>query len=215
MMLRPVADYLVHFGSLVRFEAADGEKAQDEAELETACLNLPDEVPAEDRLVAIHAARDEGFAQGLSEARDEYEARLVQERQTFGEQLSAERERWLREESERLSKKIEAAFSEVESNIANSVARVLQPFIVDSLRGKMIDLLTENIGVLLGGKERPVIEIRGPKDLLAALHEKLPSLSSTIEYFPNDAVDVEIVAGQTKIETQIGAWIARIGSLGE
>jgi hypothetical protein len=215
MMLRPVADYLVHFESLVHFEAAGGEKAQDEAELDTACLNLPDEVPAEDPLAAIHAARDEGFAQGLSTARDEYEARLVQERQTFGEQLTAERERWLREESERLSEKIKAAFSEVESNIANSVARVLQPFIVDSLRSKMIDLLTENIGVLLGGKERPLIEIRGPKDWLAALHEKLPSLSGTIEYFPNDAVDVEIVTGQTKIETQIGAWIARIGSLGE
>jgi hypothetical protein len=182
MTLRPVADYLVHFESLVHLEAAGGVKARDEAELDAACLNLPDEVPAEDPLAAIQAARDEGFAQGLSAAHDEYEARLVQERQTFDERLSGERERWLREESERLSEKIKTAFSEVESNIANSVARVLQPFIIDSLRGKMIDLLAENIGALLSSKERPLIEIRGPKDLLAALHEKLPSLSGTIEY---------------------------------
>lgn len=207
MIPRPVAHYLIHF------EPADGAQAPGEAATGDPSPEPPDEPPVEDPALAVQSARDEGFAEGLAAARGEYEARIEQERLAFEARLAAERERWAREESETLGEKIETAFAAIESNIAGSVERVLKPFVIGELRGQMIDMLAGNIGVLLRGKDHPVIEIRGPEDLLAMLRAKLPAHSAGVEYFPGDSIDVQIVAGQTAMDTQLEAWIQRIGAL--
>jgi flagellar biosynthesis/type III secretory pathway protein FliH len=205
-MARPLADYLLHF------EPAGGARPRLEALTGTPFEEPPEESIKEDAAAAIEAARDEGFADGFAAARDEFEAKLKEEKLTCESQLAAERLRWAQQEWE-AGEKITAAFSDIELNIARSVARVLEPFITDALRAKMVDLLADSIGVLLGGKERPVIEISGPQDLLAALQRKLPELSGKALYVSNDAIDVRVVAGETMIETQIGAWVERVRPL--
>jgi hypothetical protein len=206
-MARPVADYLVHFG------LSGGAKAPNEGQLGAAGGMPADEAPSQDPAVDLQTARDEAFEQGFAAARVEYETRLAQEKLAYEARLTSARESWTQQEGERLDAKIEAAFVEVESAIAGSVARILQPFVIESVRGKMIDLLSEQIGVLLRGRDRPLIEIRGPEDLLSKLRGTLPAHAGTIGYFPSDSVDLQILADETLIETQIGAWGARICSL--
>ena len=208
-MARPVAHYLVEFGPLPPLEATD------EIGHGAACVDLLDEPVAEDPADLLQAARDEGITEGYATARSEYEAQLLQERLAFEALLAAERDKWTRQESTTLSEDIKVAFAEVESNIAGSVERILTPFVVEALRRKMIDLLVENIGVLLGGGERPIVEIHGPEDLLSALRAKLAAFSCAINYSPEVSTDVRIVADQTMIESRIGAWLERIRSLPE
>ena len=209
MMARPVAHYLVEFGPPSLVEAS-GETSHG-----AACLDLQDEPAVEDPEVSLQAARDEGVTEGHAAARAEYAAQLLQERLAFEARLAAERDRWTRQESEKLSEDIKAIFVEVESNIAGCVELALTPFVVDALRSRMIDLLAETVGTLLGGRECPIVEIHGPEDLLAMLREKLAAFSGAIDYSPDDSIDVRIVADQTKIESRIGAWVERIKSLPE
>ncbi len=209
MLARPVAHYLVEFGPLPLAEALEN-PSQD-----AVCPEPPDDPAIEDPGVSLQAARDEGVSEGRAAARSDYEAELLQERLAFEARLSAERDRWTRQESEKLSEDIKAIFAEVELNIAGCVERVLTPFVVDAMRRKMIDLLAESVGVLLGGKDRPIVEIHGPEDLLAMLREKLAAFSGAIGYSPDNSIDVRIIADQTRIESRIGAWLERIKALPE
>jgi hypothetical protein len=206
MMARSVADYLIHF------ESCGSAKPAFEACQFTADLGPETKVPSDDPAVAVEAARAEGFAEGFAAAQDDYAAGIEQERLAFEARIAAERERWTQQESVKIAENLKEAICAAESRIAGSVVRVLRPFIIESLRGKMVDLLSESISVLLGGKE-PLIKISGPHDLLAALREKQPAMCRTIEFISSDSIDVQMVAGETMIETQIAAWVARIESL--
>lgn len=208
-MARPVAQYLAEFGLPPHFETMGGTSH------DSACLDLADTPVAEAPGAAIQAAREEGISEGYAAARAEYEAQLPQERLAYEARLADERESWTRQESEKLSENIKALFAKAESNIADSIEQVLRPFVIDSLRRRMIDLLAENVGILLGGNDCASIEIHGPEDLLGLLREKLPELAGMIGYFPGESIDVRIVAGQTMIESRIGAWLERIKSLPE
>lgn len=207
-MARPVADYLVHFGLPESAQAPDAGCPG-----AVVCPEPPDESGGENHANCAQTAREEGFAQGFAAARMDYEARLAHEMATFEVRLAAERERWAQQEADRLSAKIEQALSEIGLRIAASVARILKPFLIDCLRAKIIDLLNEEIAALLASRDKPVIEIHGPEDLLGPLRKKLAAHSGTIAYFPNDSIEVHVVASQAMIETQIGAWIARFESL--
>jgi hypothetical protein len=206
---RPVAQYLDEFGS-EPFVAGLGEASQDAAD-----VKLPDEPAVADPSVLLLAAREEGFGEGRAAANAEYETQITRERLAFEAQLAAERQRWAGQEGETLSGAIKASFVEVESNIAASVERILTPFVVDAMRRRMVELLTEHINVLLGGSERPIIAIHGPEDLLAKLRDKLDASACAIAFSPDFSIYVQIVAGQTMIESRIGAWLERIKSLPE
>ncbi|HUI20606.1 MAG TPA: hypothetical protein VLZ74_06125 [Methylocella sp.] len=205
VIAHPVAQYLTEFGPLQPAEAATTHD-------KVACVREPE---LEDTAALLQVARDEGMAVALAEARAEYEAQLHQEQRTFETRLAAERAKWTSEESEKLSKGIKAIFAEIESNIAGSVARVLTPFVGDALCRRIIDLLAENVGALLEGGKPPIIGIHAPQDLLAGLREKLGTAAGVIDYYPEDVIDVRIIAGQTVIESQIEAWRERIKALPE
>jgi hypothetical protein len=208
-MVRPLAHYLVEFGPPPLADALDKTAGG------TECVEPSDPPPAADPATLLQEARDEGMAEGLVVARAEYETQLRQESLAFEGRLVAERDQWTRQESERLSEDIKTIFTVIESQIAASVGRVLTPFVADAMRRRMIELLAETINVLLSGKECPVIEIRGPSDLLALLREKLAVLPGAIDCVAADSIDVRIAAGQTIIETRIEAWLERIKSLPE
>jgi len=201
---RPIADYLMRF------------EPETEPALELCGDAPPDPVwtvePQEDHERALAEARESGKAEGLEEARAEFSAALEQEREEFARQLASEREKWLREEAEPLRERLAAALRELEENIASSLSRILRPFIVDSLRRRMIGGLIEHIATMIGNNDKIAIRIAGPADLLATLRERLESMPASIDYVPQDCVDVSVSAEQTAIETQLESWINLINA---
>jgi cytidylate kinase len=88
------------------------------------------------------------------------------------------------------------------------VEAILRPFVIDSLRRQMVDELASNISTLLAS-DYPLIQISGSADILTVLKDKFASSQATIDYKPDDAADVRIVAQNTVIESQLRAWIKR------
>jgi hypothetical protein len=206
---RPVAQYLDEFGS-EPLVAGWGEASQDAADAER-----PDEPAVLDPSALLLAAREEGFGEGRAAANAEYETQIARERLAFEARLAAERQRWAGQEGETLSGAIIAGFVEVESNIAACVERILRPFVADAMRRRMVELLAKHINMLLGGSEQPIVAIHGPEDLLVKLREKLDADAFAITFSPDSSIDVQIIAGQTMIESRIGAWLERIKLLPE
>jgi hypothetical protein len=208
MMAIPIARYLVQFGAGPPAGPPGdrlGEPAQEE-EIAAAA--------EEDRAREIEAAHARGSAEGQAAAQVEFDHRLAEERIGFEARMERERARWVTDEGNTLKETLDAAFKALEASLAGSVNRILEPFLGAALRGQVVQSLRENLSVLLSSDRHGMLRIAGPQDLLTALSEGLAPSSKAIEYLPNEAVDVTIVADQTVVESQLQAWISRFNETG-
>ena len=205
-MARPVADYLAQIGS--GRDPSPALVAPPEPDL----APIWPEEPKEDPQIAIDAAREEGRAAGLEIARSEHVAQLAQAQQRFDSELAAARTAWAHEEGGQLREQLAAAMRGLEEKLAESVSRVLRPLIVATLRQKMIGQLIENIKTIVDSREKAIIEIVGPADLLEILRTELRGAPAVFDYVARDSIDVRVTAEQTSIDTQLKAWIDLIGA---
>ena len=155
-------------------------------------------------------AYQRGFAAGKAEALKEVENRLEEQRDYHNQQLTLERFTWAKRESDKLSDGIADGLKEIEARISGIVARILRPFIADSIHGQAISELISALEALLGTNEGVTLEISGPEDLLQLLREKLRSRNVSVVFKPGKDMDVRVVAGQTVLETCLGTWMKRV-----
>ncbi|MGP8233425.1 MAG: hypothetical protein ACLQL2_12305 [Methylovirgula sp.] len=206
-MARPVADYLAEMGPLADIAPP---LALSLAETEIAPI-WPEE-PEENPQIAIDAAREEGHAEGLAVAQADFAAELARVRESFEAELKAARQKWAHEEAARLREQLAAGLIGMEERLADSVARVLRPFILAALRRRMTEKLVENVRTIVGSADKIVIKIAGPEDLVAVLRDELQAVPAAIEYVVQDSLDVSVAAEPTSIETQLKAWTDLIGT---
>jgi len=199
MSIRPVSEYLTHFR-----DAGENVEVPIIAEegLYTDTINGND---VESRLVA---AREEGQARGLEEGRREGEALLEKERQSFEGRLCDEKRRWTEEFAQSLKHDLYSSIQHMGEEIADTVERILRPFLADKIRERaIIELKTTilTLGNHSGGK--PII-IKGPKEILDILVKEIPS---KIERIDTDAAvdpEVKITLGDSHIETRLQTWLS-------
>jgi hypothetical protein len=155
----------------------------------------------------IDEAYRRGYAAGLAEGN----AGLAEERVRSAVRLGEERAKWSDQQAVAIVNGFTTASRELETNIASSVARILQPFLADAVRDKAIDALIEQISALTCSSPVPVFRISGPADLLERVRAQLQTARRTgIEYEATDTLEIRVVADQTVIETQMQAWTARL-----
>jgi hypothetical protein len=148
-----------------------------------------------------------GYAAGLAEG----DGKLAQERVHGAIRLGEERAKWFDERAVAIVSGFTVACRELETNIASSVARILQPFLIDAVRDKAVAALVEQIAALTSSSPVPVFRIAGPSDLLALVKAQLDTARRTgIEYQVADSFEIRVVADQTVIETQISVWTERL-----
>jgi hypothetical protein len=148
-----------------------------------------------------------GYAAGVAEG----EARLAEERVRGAVRLGEERAKWSDQQAAAIVSGFAAACRELETNIATSVARILQPFLADAVRDKAVAALIEQIAALTSSSPVPVFRISGPADLLDLVRTQLDTAGRTgIDYQVTDGIEIRVVADQTMIETQISAWTERL-----
>jgi hypothetical protein len=197
----PIAQYLVHFGKSVGLGA---EARRDDI------APLPSFDPrAEEELArSLEEARTIAREEGRAEAAAEFDLALARERGEIEARIASEREAWLAEEGRRMSGAIDTAFGELETRIADSVARILEPFLEAALRQKVVAKLAETLSALIADGV-PLLKVNGPQSLLDALKEKLGTGRGAIEYVPAEGADIRATADQTLVETRLKAWIDR------
>lgn len=166
--------------------------------------------PPEDPGKAIAEALERGRREALATARAEFERIRATDLVRYDERLLEERRRWTDEESDRIAKTFVGAFLELEGAIVASVARILTPFVSERVRRSALDEFSELLTALLAGEQLRTLTISGPEDLLEPLRGRLGAYAAAIEFRPGEGAEVRAVSGETIVETQIGAWTARL-----
>jgi hypothetical protein len=204
----PIAQYLNQFG---RAEPTHGDRPQRESVLlKQKVVAVPVDTEAR-----IEEALERGRQEGLAAARAESAAVLAAERSQWVERAAAERLIWQANEYARFGEKIELAMSVLEDRLAQAVARILKPFLVDERTKQVTQALSENLSRILSKDAPSVLKITGPEPLLNVLRERLSAYSVTVEYVAGASLDVTVEAHQTIIKSQLQAWIDHIEAIGE
>ena len=157
-------------------------------------------------------AYERGLAAGKAAALAEIETKLEAERVYYAQQLELERFTWANREAEKLAEMFAAGIQEIETNIANVTARILKPYLAESAHRQAIAELFEALETLIGKDQGMTLEISGPEDLLQLIREKLRDRNVAALFSPAQDVDVRVVAGQTILETSLGAWMDKLRS---
>jgi hypothetical protein len=157
-------------------------------------------------------AYERGLAAGKAAALAEIDTKLEAERVYYAQQLELERFTWANREAEKLAEMFATAIQEIETNIANVTARILKPYLAESAHRQAIAELFEALETLIGKDQGVTLEISGPEDLLQLIREKLRDRNVAALFSPAHNVDVRVVAGQTILETSLGAWMDKLRS---
>jgi hypothetical protein len=153
------------------------------------------------------------FEEGRESSRRELEEERGKMRQAVEAEVAKAREKWVAEQGESLAGAHRAAFDSFEARCAQAVANILRPFTSELVIARVTEALVENLEVLFAGGGQAPFEISGPVELLDALREKFASRDAAVVFRPNELIDVRVVAGDTIIETQLGAWMTALGAL--
>src|SRR5262249_41183605 len=118
---------------------------------------------------------DDAYRRGFNAGLAEGEAKLAEERVRSAVRLGEERAKWSDQQAIAIVNGFKTACRELENDVATSVARVLQPFLVDAVRDKAVADLVEQISALTSNSLMPAFRITGPSDLLELVKARFDS----------------------------------------
>jgi hypothetical protein len=152
---------------------------------------------------------------GLEIARADAAAALSLEQTDREARENARRLAWQANEIGQFAEKIEGAMTAIEDRLAQSVARILKPFLIEERVKHITHSLSQNLSRILSRETPAVLKITGPEALLSVLRDRMSAQSVTVEYVAAEGLDVTIEANQTIIKSQLQAWIDHIEAIGE
>jgi hypothetical protein len=153
----------------------------------------------------IEQAFARGLEQGQAAARATLEAKLAHEQKQFELALSAERQA-RQADALKFAAALAAGLVNLEQTIAQSVGRLLRPFLAARAHTQAVADLRAALEALLGKEPGIALTIAGPEHLLAGLRATLPE--TAISYVANSDCEVRVTGNQTVLETRLGAWLA-------
>ena len=150
--------------------------------------------------------------EGRRAAQVEFEAAIDRERAEFNERLQAERKAWVSEEGNRLAEQIVGALRDFQTSLDSNLERILEPFVIESVRRKILSDVIAQLRALIADRERPVIQLSGPMDLLEAICAELSSSEVTAAITDIGGIDVKARIGATLVETSMEEWLHQLRS---
>lgn len=175
----------------------------------TRLARLADFRAEPDPAVEIEKAYRRGLEEGRAAARAEYAKHIDDLRQTMEAERIADRAAWTQDEAARFAEALEASMSAVEGRIAEVVARVLEPFLVEAQRQRAVQHLVDTINQLTVRQQGLSMTVTGPEDLLVALNERLGGRLQ-LDLRVADRVDVLVETTDSTIETRIASWMQSV-----
>jgi hypothetical protein len=148
--------------------------------------------------------------EGRVAAKAEFDVLVERERAEFETRLQQERDVWASEEGSRLGKQFNHAICDLVTNLETSIEKILEPFVVQGVRKKMLTSLITQLHALLADHERPVIQLSGPMDLLEVICTELNAADVSTIITEVGGIDVKARLDATLIETSIQDWIQHL-----
>lgn len=172
---------------------------------------VPTAVDREAELVRSVEARVR--AEEREAARGRLDQALEAEQERHREELAVQRQIWVEQEAQQLSMQIVTAVGSLEGVLSDQAGRILAAVIPEALRQNAIVEFQEALRTILSGETGRLVKVTGSQDLLAAIEAGMALHDGVVEFIPSEAVDVTLVAGDTIVQTQLGAWSDRLRSL--
>lgn len=154
----------------------------------------------------LAASIDMARADGIEQARDEFEARLAAAKLDFEARLTTLRAEWVKAEGQCFAFALENALRRIKADLADRLAQAVKPVLLSAVWEKMVASLVVALDQLFAADRAILVELTGPEDLLAAILERLPDNFGRIHCVHAQTIDVRANVGKTVIDTMIGAW---------
>jgi hypothetical protein len=158
----------------------------------------------------IAEAYQRGQRDGRAAAIAEYDARVTELASRGEKQLTDERSRWNTEQAEPIAAGLSRGFQELESRLAGSIARLLEPLVGRMIMRQAVDAFVGELAALVSDPANPPLQIRGPGDLLALVRRKAIEGPVQVRYVPDDSCEVRVACDQTVVETHLRGWSERL-----
>jgi hypothetical protein len=177
----------------------------------------PEPAPDPDIENQLAEAYHRGVQAGMDAANGEAATARALERAETQRHSVVERLDFQMNEVAQLGETISNGLKEVESRIADVVARILQPLVTQAVSRKVVDELIENITRLLrNGGQTGLMKISGPEKVLSLLKKRVSQIALDVEYVSEEAeIEVTVEAQHTTIRSALAPWADLIASLGE
>ncbi|MEL6065047.1 MULTISPECIES: hypothetical protein [unclassified Methylobacterium] len=173
----------------------------------------PSPPPPPDLDAIAAAARAEGRREGEAAVREAVEAAVAAERESAAAALAAARQLWVEAESAVLAGAIAEQARVLEAHVAQSLARVLRPFLAEALQQEAIRDLHATLASLLADDQAGTVAVTGPADLVTALVRRLGLPPERFAVTAEGGPDLRIRLNGTLVETRLGAWGERVAAL--
>lgn len=143
--------------------------------------------------LALAAAREENLKSGHDAA------------------LRSAREDWAKAEGEKLAADLQAQFTRLETEIAETVAACLEPFLVAHVRDAAVEALKSAVADILTVDPTTRFRVSGNADLIAHCRAVWGVHPATLTFVENDSSELSAHCDMTVLETRIAEWLGRIG----
>jgi len=159
------------------------------------------------------AARAEGRREGEALAAQAARAAIAAEREAGAAALAEARRRWVDAESAVLANVFTEQVRTLEAQLAQSLTRVLQPFLAEALRREALRDLHETVSSVLADDRSGTLAVTGPADLVEALAKRLDLPPGRLVTASDGSPDLRVRMNGTVVETQLQAWGERVAAL--
>jgi len=159
------------------------------------------------------AARAEGRREGEAAAQEAAAAEAAAEREAAAAALAQARQHWVEAESTILASAIADQARALEQRLAESLTRVLRPFLTEALRQEAIRDLHATLASLVADDQAGTLAVTGPADLVEALVQRLDLPPGRIAVTPHGSPDLRVRLNGTLVETRLEAWGERVAAL--
>ncbi|MCJ2048621.1 hypothetical protein, partial [Methylobacterium sp. J-070] len=173
----------------------------------------PGPPPDPDALAA--AERGEGRREGEAAAGAAAQAAAAREREAAAAALAEARQRWVDAESAVLAGAVTAQVQALEARLAQSLTRVLQPFLREALRREAVRELQATLASLVADDQAGTLALTGPADLVEALARRLALPPGRLTVTADGSPDLRVRLNGTVVETRLQAWGERLAALVE
>jgi hypothetical protein len=166
------------------------------------------EVP--DIRASTEASYQKGIAEGMEKAKEASEAAIARKEEEYKSRLVQARRSWSQTQAVLLAQLTNNAIAGLKSEIEETVARILTPFVEKALVDDALSKFAIEIGKLLSDEDAIKLKISGPCDLVSQLGELLPQ-GLPVTIVEGDTPEVTVFANKTVLETRLHEWLECTG----
>jgi len=153
----------------------------------------------------------EGVSQGESQARQAFDQQLKDQLSEISQHHELELAQLRDQLASQTSEWLSSRFIQLENSLADALVRVINPFVSSSLQNKIIEDLKVAIFDVLQDPNICDLTIKGPKELLQLLEDKLKDIPAPIKFLENDDLELNIDTADTRIESRFQLWAEMLG----